>query len=169
MDLLTSEICWALNNEIIKQVTSSWSLYIELSVQFGHFSTQSMAQNLQFVFQTLLEIVFSAARVRLFYLIVAIWHFYSTCSLMLRLGSAWLRFSVICYIENRPSNLTVTYQKTYPRLMRNVHCWMKYWVTLPMLRTVRPWLLSWAGELSLYPRNQIIKKAFNIIEPCTSN
>ena len=26
MDVLTSEACWALNNEIIKQVTSSWSL-----------------------------------------------------------------------------------------------------------------------------------------------
>ena len=29
MDVLTSETCWALNNEIIKQVTSSWSLFIE--------------------------------------------------------------------------------------------------------------------------------------------
>jgi len=28
MDVLTSETCWALNNEIIKQVTSSWSLFI---------------------------------------------------------------------------------------------------------------------------------------------
>ena len=27
MDILTSETCWALNNEIIKQVTSSWSLF----------------------------------------------------------------------------------------------------------------------------------------------
>ena len=27
MDVLTSETCWALNNEIIKQVTSSWSLF----------------------------------------------------------------------------------------------------------------------------------------------
>ena len=31
MDVLTSETCWALNNEIIKQVTSSWSLFIQLS------------------------------------------------------------------------------------------------------------------------------------------
>ena len=31
MDVLTSETCWALNNEIIKQVTSSWSLFIPLS------------------------------------------------------------------------------------------------------------------------------------------
>ena len=30
MDVLTSEICWALNNEIIKQLTSSWSLFIQL-------------------------------------------------------------------------------------------------------------------------------------------
>jgi len=29
-DVLTSETCWALNNEIIKQVTSSWSLFIQL-------------------------------------------------------------------------------------------------------------------------------------------
>ena len=27
MDVLTSETCWALNNEIIKQVISSWSLF----------------------------------------------------------------------------------------------------------------------------------------------
>ena len=29
MDVLTSETCWAVNNEIIKQVTSSWSLFIQ--------------------------------------------------------------------------------------------------------------------------------------------
>ena len=29
MDVLTSETCWALNNEITKQVTSSWSLFIQ--------------------------------------------------------------------------------------------------------------------------------------------
>ena len=29
MDVLTSETCRALNNEIIKQVTSSWSLFIQ--------------------------------------------------------------------------------------------------------------------------------------------
>jgi len=29
IDVLTSETCWALNNEIIKQVTSSWSLFIQ--------------------------------------------------------------------------------------------------------------------------------------------
>ena len=30
LDINTSETCWALNNEIIKQVTSSWSLFIQL-------------------------------------------------------------------------------------------------------------------------------------------
>jgi len=30
MDVLTSETCWALNNEIIKKVTSSWSLFIQI-------------------------------------------------------------------------------------------------------------------------------------------
>jgi len=34
MNVLTSETCWALNNEIIKQVTSSWSLFIQLSMKF---------------------------------------------------------------------------------------------------------------------------------------
>jgi len=29
MDVLTSETCWALNNEIIKQVTSGWSIFIQ--------------------------------------------------------------------------------------------------------------------------------------------
>jgi len=31
MDVLKSETCWALNNGIKKQVTSSWSLFIQLS------------------------------------------------------------------------------------------------------------------------------------------
>ena len=30
VDVVTSETCWALNNEIIKQVTSSWPLFIQL-------------------------------------------------------------------------------------------------------------------------------------------
>ena len=30
MDVLTSETCWALNKEIIKQATSSWSLFTQL-------------------------------------------------------------------------------------------------------------------------------------------
>ena len=29
MDVLTFETCWAVNNEIIKQVTSSWSIFIQ--------------------------------------------------------------------------------------------------------------------------------------------
>ena len=29
MDVLTSETCWALNNEIKKQVTTSWSIFIQ--------------------------------------------------------------------------------------------------------------------------------------------
>ena len=33
MDVLTSETCWALNKEIIKQVTSSWSLFIQLLLE----------------------------------------------------------------------------------------------------------------------------------------
>jgi len=32
MDVLTSETCWVLNNEIKKQVTPSWSIFIQLSV-----------------------------------------------------------------------------------------------------------------------------------------
>ena len=31
MDVLTFETCSALNNKIIKQVTSSWSIFIQLS------------------------------------------------------------------------------------------------------------------------------------------
>ena len=36
MDVLTSEICWALNNEIIKQMTSSWSVWIHISSTISH-------------------------------------------------------------------------------------------------------------------------------------
>jgi len=35
MDVLTSETCLALNNEIITQVTQSLSLFIQLSVLIG--------------------------------------------------------------------------------------------------------------------------------------
>jgi hypothetical protein len=34
MDVLTFETCWALNNEIIKRVTSSWSIFIHLFKSF---------------------------------------------------------------------------------------------------------------------------------------
>jgi len=37
MDVLTSETCCALNNEIIKQVTSSWSLFIQLVTLVAYF------------------------------------------------------------------------------------------------------------------------------------
>jgi len=39
MDILTSKTCRALNNEIIKQVTSSWSLFIQ-PLLFSMFLTQ---------------------------------------------------------------------------------------------------------------------------------
>ena len=32
MDVLTFETCWAVNSEIIKQVTSSWSIFIQVHV-----------------------------------------------------------------------------------------------------------------------------------------
>jgi len=41
MDVLTSETCWALNIEIIKQVTSSWSLFIQLWRSFFILCNQS--------------------------------------------------------------------------------------------------------------------------------
>jgi len=34
MDVLTFETCWAVNGEIIKRVTSSWSIFIQLSLLF---------------------------------------------------------------------------------------------------------------------------------------
>jgi len=34
MDVLTFETCGALNNEIIKQVTSSWSIFIQLARKY---------------------------------------------------------------------------------------------------------------------------------------
>ena len=37
MDVLTFETCWAVNSEIIKQVTSSWSIFIQLFVFSVHF------------------------------------------------------------------------------------------------------------------------------------
>ena len=39
VDVLTSEIRWALNNEIKKQVTSSWSLFIQAYVVYVSFGT----------------------------------------------------------------------------------------------------------------------------------
>ena len=34
MDVLTFETCWAMNSEIIKQVTSSWSIFIQEKGKF---------------------------------------------------------------------------------------------------------------------------------------
>ena len=39
MDVLTVETCWALNNEIIKQVTSSWCIFIQLFRKHLYFET----------------------------------------------------------------------------------------------------------------------------------
>jgi len=50
MDVLTSETCWTLNNEIIKQVTSSWSLFIQLSY-FLRFICVSACRFSQFIRQ----------------------------------------------------------------------------------------------------------------------
>jgi len=36
MDILIFEKCWAVNSEIIKQVTSSWSIFTQLSVNTLH-------------------------------------------------------------------------------------------------------------------------------------
>ena len=41
MDVLTSETCWALNKEIIKQVTSSWSLFTQPNLMLILFHFQS--------------------------------------------------------------------------------------------------------------------------------
>jgi len=46
MDVLTSETCWALNNEIIKQVTSSWSLFIQLAIWYIGFNLCSSFVNI---------------------------------------------------------------------------------------------------------------------------
>ena len=35
MDVLTFETCWAVNSEIIKQVTSSWSIFIQYPLSFN--------------------------------------------------------------------------------------------------------------------------------------
>ena len=36
MDVLTFETCWAVNSEIIKQVTSSWSIFIQSYLKVQH-------------------------------------------------------------------------------------------------------------------------------------
>jgi len=37
VDVLTSETCWALNNEILKQVTWSWSLFLQIPKKLHAF------------------------------------------------------------------------------------------------------------------------------------
>ena len=53
MDVLTSETCWAVNNEIIKQVTSRWSLFIQLAYfllhNFSEIQVQTMTVNMKLV------------------------------------------------------------------------------------------------------------------------
>ena len=50
MDVLTPGTCWALNNEIIKQVTSSWSLFTQNKVRGFNFKI-SYNNNFCIVFQ----------------------------------------------------------------------------------------------------------------------
>ena len=49
MDVLTFETCWAVNSEIIKQVTSSWSIFI-------HYQDDNGPINLKIVFIILIHI-----------------------------------------------------------------------------------------------------------------
>jgi len=48
MDVLTSETCWALYKEIIKQVTSSWSLFTQVSFKITRIIVVSLSSNLKF-------------------------------------------------------------------------------------------------------------------------
>jgi hypothetical protein len=67
MDVLTFEICWALNNEIIKQVTSSWSVFIQLVwILFAELSERNFLDVLD-IFTELFEHIFLArAEIRFF-------------------------------------------------------------------------------------------------------
>ena len=51
MDVLTFETCWAVNSKIIKQVTSSWSIFIQLLDLYNRieFSTHYIHLNYKFV------------------------------------------------------------------------------------------------------------------------
>ena len=52
MDVLTSETCWALNKEIIKQVASSWSLFTPIYHGFKHLKfVRVTAERLSGMFQ----------------------------------------------------------------------------------------------------------------------
>ena len=57
MGVLTSETCWALNNEIIKQVTWSWSLFIQLverRILIWHWANSSRIATVLNLFSTLI-------------------------------------------------------------------------------------------------------------------
>ena len=47
MDVLTFETCWAVNSEIIKQVTSSWSIFIQLANTLLYVQTELSVQVLK--------------------------------------------------------------------------------------------------------------------------
>jgi len=46
MDALTSETFWALNKEIIMQVTSSWSLFTQISFHFVSYLTTNISDEM---------------------------------------------------------------------------------------------------------------------------
>ena len=46
MDVLTFETCWAVNSEIIKQVTSSWSIFMQLETNFIFYKTNICTSNI---------------------------------------------------------------------------------------------------------------------------
>jgi hypothetical protein len=58
MDVLTFETCWAVNSEIIKQVTSRWSLFIHLSkITVGSGSAGGFPIPAQYRYRCLTDIV----------------------------------------------------------------------------------------------------------------
>ena len=46
MDVVTIETCWAVNSEITKQVTSSWSIFIQLWGEFMFLDAGAMASRM---------------------------------------------------------------------------------------------------------------------------
>jgi len=60
MDVLTFEICWALNNEIIKQVTSSWSVFIQLVwILFAELSERNFFRRIGYFYWVVWTYIFS--------------------------------------------------------------------------------------------------------------
>ena len=68
MDVLTSEKCWALNKEIIKQVASSWSLFTQLPRVL--FNSEALRGAPSFHTLDFACIVY----IRLFYWFHSVWH-----------------------------------------------------------------------------------------------